>query len=222
MKVHSHSEKEEQALEYLRLVPFRIFMHSILESACCTTNSKGQRSHIWEVQRWKQIGQIGTQMVCLDGGGQVVSGQVDGSHLMKSWDTITTGRDTLPCAFCIIQTMGLWAQILGHHTNTSFCKTLFSYSLFTDHNYTYPHTSKSPKTWSESVSCWRDETAVSELLTLTDPLSKLSFAKLPKVYSPSDSISESKVVTAAKLMILVFEHKPGESIYSARHKSTEV
>ena len=155
-------------------------------------------------------------------GDKWTSGQVGDSHLMKSWDTITTGRDTLPCAFCIIQTMGLWAQILGHHTNTSFCKTLFSYSLFTDHNYTYPHTSKSPKTWSESVSCWRDETAVSELLTLTDPLSKLSFAKLPKVYSPSDSISESKVVTAAKLMILVFEHKPGESIYSARHKSTEI
>lgn len=28
----------------------------------------------------------------------------------------------LPCAFCIIQTMGLWAQILGHHTNTPFAK----------------------------------------------------------------------------------------------------
>ena len=54
--------------------------------------------------------------------GTVVSGQVSSSHLMKSWDTITTGRDTLPCAFCIIQTMGLWAQILGHHTNTHFAK----------------------------------------------------------------------------------------------------
>ena len=28
----------------------------------------------------------------------------------------------LPCALCIIQTMGLWAQILGHHTNTLFAK----------------------------------------------------------------------------------------------------
>ena len=134
MKVHNYSEKEKQALEYLRLVPFCIFMHSILESACCTTNSKGQRSHIWEVQRWKHIGQIDTQMVCLDGGGQVdkwTSGQVSSSHLMKSWDTITTGRDTLPCAFCIIQTMGLWAQILGHHTNTHFAKPFFSYSYTT-------------------------------------------------------------------------------------------
>ena len=125
MKVHNHSEKEKQALEYLRLVPFCIFMHSILESARCTTNSKGQRSHIWEVQKWKPIWQIDTQMVCLDSGGQVnkwTSGQVGSSHLMKSWDTITTGRDTLPCALCIIQTMGLWAQILGHHTNTPFAK----------------------------------------------------------------------------------------------------
>ena len=100
MKVHNHSEKEKQALEYLRLVPFCIFMHFVLESSCCTTNSKGQRSHIWEVQKWKPIWQIDTQMVCLDSGGQVnkwTSGQVGSSHLMKSWDTITTGRD-----YCLV------------------------------------------------------------------------------------------------------------------------
>ena len=152
--------------------------------------------------------------------GQWTSGQVGSSHLMKSWDTITTGRD-----YCLVPSALFRQWDFGRKfldiTQTPLLQNPFL--IFIIHwPQLYKHTSKSPKTWSESVSWWRDETAVSELLTLTDPLSKLSFAKLPKVYSPSDSISESKVVTAAKLMILVFEHKPGESIYSARHKSTEV
>ena len=124
MKVHNHSEKEKQALEYLRLVPFCISMHSILESACCTTNSKGQRSHIWEVQKWKHIGQIDTRMVCLDGGGpwsvdKWTSGQQPLNEKLghyHHWPRL------LPCALCIIQTMGLWAQILGLHTNIPFAK----------------------------------------------------------------------------------------------------
>ena len=131
MKVHNRSEKEKQALEYLRLVPFCIFMHSILESACCTTNSKGQRSHIWEVQRWKQIRQIDTQMVCLDGGGQVDKWTSGHQPLNEKLGHYHHWPRLLPCAFCIIQTMGLWAQILGHHTNTHFAKPFFSYSYTT-------------------------------------------------------------------------------------------
>ena len=133
MKVHNHSEKEKQALEYLRLVPFCIFMHSILESARCTTNSKGQRSHIWEVQKWKHIWQIDTQMVCLDGGGQVDKWTSGQQPLNEKLGHYHHWPRLLPCALCIIQTMGLWAQILGHHTNTPFAKPFshIHYSLTT-------------------------------------------------------------------------------------------
>ena len=99
MKVHSHSEKEKQALEYLRLVPFCIFMHSILESARCTTIPKGSdlifgksrdRSLSGKLTREWYVWMVGDR-------GQWTSGQVGSSHLMKSWDTITTGRD-----YCLV------------------------------------------------------------------------------------------------------------------------
>ena len=141
MKVHNYSEKEKQALEYLRLVPFCIFMHSILESACCTTNSKGQRSHIWEVQRWKHIRQIDTQMVWLDGGGQVdkwTSGHQPLNEKLGHYHHWP--RHTALCLLHYSDNGTLGANSWTSHLHP-FCKTLFSYSLFTDHNYTSTHPS---------------------------------------------------------------------------------